>query len=275
MDMKRVCLSFVMVLLVACLSVGAPMAGDSCSLYITDIQAVSDGKAVYTNLPPGTYLLEVGTEQEAAGRKAVLQKVSQPSSGSASWGWLAVLFLLCGVLWWMRKRQARKEPQPTEQPAVPPCPEPEEPSSEVQTDAVEVEEPPVPSVDDGEPPSEVPQEQPPSEIPLTSMEQKLMERAVKYIENNISRSDLSVEELSYALGMSRVNLYKRLLAISGKTPIEFIRSIRLKRAAQLLRESRQNVSEIAYQVGFNNPKYFSKYFREEFGVLPSVYQNTP
>ena len=92
------------------------------------------------------------------------------------------------------------------------------------------------------------------------------------MEANISRSDLSVEELSHELGMSRVHLYKKLLQITGKTPIEFIRIIRLKRAAQLLRESQQNVSEVAYQVGFNNPKYFSKYFKDEFGVLPSVYQ---
>ena len=65
---------------------------------------------------------------------------------------------------------------------------------------------------------------------------------------------------------------QKLLQITGKTPIEFIRVIRLKRAAQMLRESQQNVSEIAYQLGFNNPKYFSKYFKDEFGVLPSVYQ---
>ena len=104
------------------------------------------------------------------------------------------------------------------------------------------------------------------------MDEKLIESAVKYVENNISRSELSVEELSQELGMSRVHLYKKLLAITNKTPIEFIRVIRLKRAAQLLRESQQNVSEIAYQVGFNNPKYFSKYFREEFGELPSTYQ---
>ena len=72
--------------------------------------------------------------------------------------------------------------------------------------------------------------------------------------------------------MSRVHLYKKLLQITGKTPIEFIRTIRLKRAAQLLRESQLYVSEIAYEVGFNNPKYFSKYFKDEFGVLPSAYQ---
>lgn len=112
----------------------------------------------------------------------------------------------------------------------------------------------------------------PSEIVITSLDEKLIENAIKYVEVNMSRSDLSVEELSHQLGMSRVHLYKKLLQITGKTPIEFIRIIRLKRAAQLLRESQQNVSEIAYQLGFNNPKYFSKYFKDEFGVLPSVYQ---
>lgn len=112
----------------------------------------------------------------------------------------------------------------------------------------------------------------PGEVALSSMDEKLIDRAVKYVEDNVSRSDLSVEELSHQLGMSRVHLYKKLLAITGRTPIEFIRVIRLKRAARLLCESQQNISEIAYQVGFNNPKYFSKYFKEEFGMLPSVYQ---
>lgn len=112
----------------------------------------------------------------------------------------------------------------------------------------------------------------PSEIVITSLDEKLIENAIKYVEDNISRPELSVEELSRQLGMSRVHLYKKLLQITGKTPIEFIRVIRLKRAAQFLRESQRNVSEIAYQVGFNNPKYFSKYFKEEFDVLPSVYQ---
>lgn len=112
----------------------------------------------------------------------------------------------------------------------------------------------------------------PSEIVITSLDEKLIEKAIKYVEDNISRSDLSVEELSRELGMSRVHLYKKLLQITGKTPIEFIRVIRLKRAAQLLRDSQLHVSEIAFQVGFNNPKYFSRYFKEEFGVLPSAYQ---
>jgi AraC-like DNA-binding protein len=72
--------------------------------------------------------------------------------------------------------------------------------------------------------------------------------------------------------MSRVSAYKKLLQLTGKPPIEFIRSIRLKRAAQLLEKSQMTIAEVAYEVGFNNPKYFSKYFKLEYKVLPSAYR---
>lgn len=155
-------------------------------------------------------------------------------------------------------------------------PEPLPEKEVVETVAEEtVEEAPAESFVGEEPvnPQE-PVELEPDKIVMRLADEKLIDHAVKYVEDNIGRSDLSVEELSHELGISRVHLYKKLVAITGKTPIEFIRIIRLKRAAQLLRQSRQNVSEIAYQVGFNNPKYFSKYFKDEFGMLPSVYQST-
>ena len=113
----------------------------------------------------------------------------------------------------------------------------------------------------------------PEAIKITPLDEQFIEKAVKYVSDNIDSSELSVEELSEVLGMSRVRLYKKIKQITGKTPIEFIRVIRLKRAAQLLRESQLNVSEIAYRTGFNSPKMFSKYFKEEFGILPSVYQD--
>lgn len=112
----------------------------------------------------------------------------------------------------------------------------------------------------------------PAPIEITPLDEQFINKAKKYVEDNISRSDLSVEELSRALGMSRVHLYKKILKLTGKTPIEFIRILRLKRAAQYLRESQLNISEIAYKLGFNNPKYFSRYFQEEYGMLPSEYQ---
>ncbi len=113
----------------------------------------------------------------------------------------------------------------------------------------------------------------PELIKVTPLDEKLIEKAMKYVSDNLDSPKLSVEELSDYIGMSRVQLYKKIKQITGKTPIEFIRVIRLKRAAQLLRESQLNVSEIAYRTGFNSPKVFSKYFKEEFGILPSTYQD--
>lgn len=111
----------------------------------------------------------------------------------------------------------------------------------------------------------------PSEIKVSSLDEQMLDKAIQCVEENMDNSDFSVEMLSKEMGMSRVHLYKKLLSITGKTPIEFIRILRLKRAAQLLGKSQLTVSEVAYQVGFNNPKYFSRYFKEEFGMLPSVY----
>ncbi|MBD0255369.1 MAG: response regulator, partial [Cytophagales bacterium] len=111
----------------------------------------------------------------------------------------------------------------------------------------------------------------PGEIQITSLDEKLIAKAIAEVEKNMANADFSVEDLSHELGMSRVHLYKKLLSLTGKSPLEFIRTVRLKRAAQLLEKSQLTVSEVAYQVGFNNPKYFTKYFKEEFKVLPSQY----
>jgi signal transduction histidine kinase/ligand-binding sensor domain-containing protein/DNA-binding response OmpR family regulator len=110
-----------------------------------------------------------------------------------------------------------------------------------------------------------------TDIKITSMDEKLIQNAIKFVEDNIAEADFSVEDLSRELGMSRVHLYKKLLALTGKAPLEFIRTIRLQRAAQLLEKSQLTISEVAYKVGFNSPKYFAKYFKDEFGMLPSAY----
>ena len=88
---------------------------------------------------------------------------------------------------------------------------------------------------------------------------------------NVSNADYSVDQLSKEMNMSRVSLYKKVLLLTGKTPIEYIRFYRLKKAAQLLEKSQLTIAEIAYEVGFNNPKFFSKYFKLEYNMLPSAY----
>jgi signal transduction histidine kinase/ligand-binding sensor domain-containing protein/DNA-binding response OmpR family regulator len=110
-----------------------------------------------------------------------------------------------------------------------------------------------------------------SSLQITSLDEKLLKKALEVVENRLSDSEFSVEELSRELGMSRVHLYKKLQALTGKSPIEFIRNIRLQHAAQFLEKSQLTVSEVAYKVGFNNPKYFARYFKEEYKVLPSQY----
>ncbi len=108
---------------------------------------------------------------------------------------------------------------------------------------------------------------------VTSIDEQLVSDATAVIEQNLSNSDFSVEMLCKELGMSRANLYKRLLNITGCTPSELIRNVRLRHAEQLLRKGQMNVSEVAYKVGFNNPRYFSKYFKEMFGIMPSQLKN--
>ncbi len=112
------------------------------------------------------------------------------------------------------------------------------------------------------------------QMEITSVDERLVQDATTYIEENLDNTALSVEMMSEKLGMSRVNLYKRMLSVTGHTPSEFIRIIRLRHAETLLREGKLNVSEVAYKVGFNNPRYFSKYFAEEYGQIPSLYKKT-
>jgi signal transduction histidine kinase/DNA-binding response OmpR family regulator/streptogramin lyase len=111
----------------------------------------------------------------------------------------------------------------------------------------------------------------PADITVASPDEQFIFHAMEIVEKNISNPDFSVEDMSRHLFMSRVTLYKKLLALTGKTPIEFIRSFRLKRAAQLLEKSQLTISEVAYEVGFNSPKSFSKYFKTEFNLSPSSY----
>jgi YesN/AraC family two-component response regulator len=111
----------------------------------------------------------------------------------------------------------------------------------------------------------------PKDITVTSLDEQFIRKALELVEKNMSVTDYSVEAMSRDLGMSRTLLYKKILALTGKPPLEFVRSLRLKRAALLLTKSQMNISEIAFQVGFNDPKYFSKHFKNEFGVLPSKY----
>jgi transcriptional regulator GlxA family with amidase domain len=109
------------------------------------------------------------------------------------------------------------------------------------------------------------------DVAVVSEDEKFLKNALSFIEQNITKSNFSVEELARHLALSRVSLYRKLLSLTGKTPVDCIRTIRLQRAVQLLEKSKLSIANVAYEVGFNNAAYFAKVFKEEFGMLPSEY----
>lgn len=111
----------------------------------------------------------------------------------------------------------------------------------------------------------------PAKITVTSVDEKLLKKAVDYIGDNMSDSSLSVERLSSELGLSRVHLYRKIKAFTGLTAVEFIRSLRLKRASSLLQENKLNINEISAIVGFEDIDYFRSCFKQQFGHSPSDY----
>lgn len=111
----------------------------------------------------------------------------------------------------------------------------------------------------------------PSEVKIESDDEKLLNTIMAYLEENLTNSQLSVEDLSRHVGMSRSSLYNRILEITGKTPVEFIRGVKLEKAAVLLEKSDMNVAQIAYSTGFSTPHYFTKSFKAKFDMLPSEF----
>jgi ligand-binding sensor domain-containing protein/signal transduction histidine kinase/DNA-binding response OmpR family regulator len=107
---------------------------------------------------------------------------------------------------------------------------------------------------------------------IESSQEKLLKDMLNYIEDNLHTSQLSVENLSKHVGMSRGTLYSKVLEMSGQTPVEFIRSIKLEKAAVLLENSDLSVSQISYMTGFTAPNYFAKSFKAKFSMLPTEYK---
>jgi len=104
------------------------------------------------------------------------------------------------------------------------------------------------------------------------MERRYANQIIRtHLKNNMADPHLKVEILLKEIGMSRSPFFRKLKALTGSTPNDFIRTIRLKQAAHNLIESDKNISEVAFEVGFSSPKYFRECFKKQFGVSPSEY----
>ncbi len=111
----------------------------------------------------------------------------------------------------------------------------------------------------------------PKNVVLSSPDERFLQKAIEVIENNIGDPDLDIERYASEIGVSRMQLYRKLDALTGMTAKEFVRNIRLKRAAQLLVQKKMNVSEVAFAVGFRDISHFRKSFKQEFGMSATDY----
>ncbi len=109
----------------------------------------------------------------------------------------------------------------------------------------------------------------PKEVTVTSADEKFLENAMAIMEKHMDNKSFSVDQFAFEMAVSRPLLFNKIKALTNLTPNNFVKMVRLKRAAQLLRQQKLNVSEVADRVGFRDPKYFSKCFQKQFKATPS------
>jgi AraC-like DNA-binding protein len=105
---------------------------------------------------------------------------------------------------------------------------------------------------------------------ISRQDREFLDRVKAEIEENLQESEYTIESLCSSMGVSRSGLYKKMMQLTGKSPIEFIRILRLEKGREMLENGETSVSQIAWSVGFS-PKQFSKHFKDEYGCLPSEY----
>lgn len=106
---------------------------------------------------------------------------------------------------------------------------------------------------------------------LQSPDERLLQRIIKVVNDNLSNTELTSEDIADKVGLSRVHLYRKLKELTNQTPRNYIRNIRLAKAAELLSQRKMSIAEVAYEVGFSNPNNFATAFKEMYGVPPTAY----
>lgn len=109
------------------------------------------------------------------------------------------------------------------------------------------------------------------ELTVSKIDEEFLNQAIDLLTQNLDNGSFDIEDFSKNLGVSSPQLYRKIKAISGVSPNEFVRTFRLRQAAKMMQETQLSISEIAYKVGFNDSLYFSKCFKKQFGVTPSKY----
>ena len=110
----------------------------------------------------------------------------------------------------------------------------------------------------------------PQEVPGLELDQKFLEKATSRIKKNLDK-EFTVDDLCLEMGMSRSSLYNKVKALTGHSPSDFVRQVRMKAAADLLRSKKHTVSEVSDILGYSDPKYFTEIFKKHYGITPSAY----
>ena len=113
-----------------------------------------------------------------------------------------------------------------------------------------------------------------SALEYPSIDEQFLEKAIHIIETHLSESEFDINDFADHLNLSKSSLYRKIKTMTGLSPIEFIRNIKLKHACLMLKDKSISISEVAYAVGFSDPKYFTSCFKTEFNVTPSEYQKS-
>ena len=174
-----------------------------------------------------------------------------PSSPS-TWMWWLLPVILAAVAWWVMKRSRKKQPMASEEPSAVSAP-PVLSESKIQ----EILQSCQPSAD------------------TSSDDERFLTHLQKVVEAHLDDEAFSVQGLASEMAMDRTVLFRRMQSLTGTSPSAYIRSVRMNIAARLLRESQLPIADIALQTGFATTKYFSRIFKETYGVLPKEYRNTP
>ncbi len=111
------------------------------------------------------------------------------------------------------------------------------------------------------------------DVNMKSPDEKLLERIMTVINSNLSNMEINIEQIADSVGISRVHLHRKMKELTGQTPHDFIRGIRLKKAAQLLRKGDMSITEVVYACGFGSAASFSTIFKKQYGVAPREYMN--
>ena len=107
---------------------------------------------------------------------------------------------------------------------------------------------------------------------MNKADEEFMNKVIRTIEENIIDTNLNVEHLAEILGMSRSSLLRKIKMLSNLSPVDFIRLIRLRKAAELIHEGKYLIGDICFMVGINSPSYFSKLFLKQFGMTPKDFE---